>query len=227
MIIAVDFDGTLCENAWPEIGDAKYIILNAVIDARCRGDKIILWTNREGEELEEAVRWCASHGLRFDAVNENLPELKEKYGNDTRKIGADIYIDDKAVTPDVIENRRSGKAEWKDYGDGVYTCSECGMPGAWAHPRLSMQSLGRYCSFCGALMTNSEMVHDCADSRVHASWVKLTEKGHQYACGVCGAKQSFPSKYCHKCGARMDDGAWEKRWAVRDAYEKGVSKLWE
>ena len=49
------------------------------------------------EQLEDAVAWCKERGLEFDAVNENLPELIELYGNDCRKINADIYIDDKAV----------------------------------------------------------------------------------------------------------------------------------
>lgn len=49
--------------------------------------------------LEEAVEWCKAHGLTFDAVNANLPELIDLYKNDCRKINADIYIDDKAVNP--------------------------------------------------------------------------------------------------------------------------------
>ena len=61
--------------------------------------RLILWTNREGMLLEEALEWCAERGLVFDTVNENLPELIELYKNDCRKINADIYIDDKAVNP--------------------------------------------------------------------------------------------------------------------------------
>lgn len=49
--------------------------------------------------MEDAVAWCKERGIEFDAVNENLPELIELYGNDCRKINADIYIDDKAVNP--------------------------------------------------------------------------------------------------------------------------------
>lgn len=58
---------------------------------------MILWTNRCDELLEKAIEWCEGYGLIFDAVNENLSERVEKYGNDCRKISADIYIDDKAV----------------------------------------------------------------------------------------------------------------------------------
>jgi hypothetical protein len=49
---------------------------------------------REGELLDEAVEWCRSHGLTFDAVNDNLPEVKARYGNNPRKVHADYYLDD-------------------------------------------------------------------------------------------------------------------------------------
>ena len=88
-VIAVDFDGTLCKQAWPEIGEENEILI----------DRLILWTNREGDLLEEAVEWCKARGLTFDTVNANLPELIDLYKNDCRKINADIYIDDKAVNP--------------------------------------------------------------------------------------------------------------------------------
>ena len=57
-----------------------------------------MWTCRSGIQLTQAVFFCKSYGLEFDAVNENLPDIIEKYGNDSRKISADIYIDDKALT---------------------------------------------------------------------------------------------------------------------------------
>lgn len=57
--------------------------------------KLILWTCRDGEKLTKAVEWCKLRGLEFDAVNQNLPEVIEQYGGDTRKISADEYIDDK------------------------------------------------------------------------------------------------------------------------------------
>ena len=60
---------------------------------------MILWTCRVGLNLTQAVRWCKSYGLEFDAVNENVPEILEKYGTESRKISADIYIDDKSEKP--------------------------------------------------------------------------------------------------------------------------------
>lgn len=101
MIIAVDFDGTLCSDRFPEIGIPNYRMLNFLRHLqKDNGDKIILWTCRNGKTLEEAVRWCKKHGdIEFDAVNENLPEIREKWGGDTRKVYADIYIDDKMEAP--------------------------------------------------------------------------------------------------------------------------------
>ena len=112
-IIAVDFDGTLCENAWPGIGPARAGVIDYVLGQQMTGAKIILWTNRRCEKLEEAVRWCAARGLAFDAVNENLPEIVERFGGDTRKVFANEYLDDRAVLPDSVEKRRkriSGRA---------------------------------------------------------------------------------------------------------------------
>lgn len=98
-VIAVDFDGTLCKQAWPEIGEENEILIEHLKEQQAAGAGLILWTNREGDLLEEAVEWCKAHGLTFDAVNANLPELIDLYKNDCRKINADIYIDDKAVNP--------------------------------------------------------------------------------------------------------------------------------
>ena len=112
-IIAVDFDGTLCENAWPGIGPARAGVIDDVLEQQMTGAKLILWTTRRGEKLEEAVKWCAARGIAFDAVNENLSEVIERFGGDTRKVFADEYLDDKAVLPDAVEKRRkrvSGRA---------------------------------------------------------------------------------------------------------------------
>ena len=96
-IIAVDFDGCLCENKWPEIGLANLPAIEALKRRREQGDKIILWTCRCGRQLAEAIEWCRGRGLHFDAVNENLPETKERYGEWGPKVTADEYWDDRAV----------------------------------------------------------------------------------------------------------------------------------
>ena len=74
--------------------------MEEVLERKKKGDKIILWSCRSGEELSAAVAWCRLHGLEFDAVNENLPEVLEAWDyQDSRKIYADEYWDDKAVRP--------------------------------------------------------------------------------------------------------------------------------
>lgn len=95
-IIAVDFDGTLCENKWPEIGEPNTELIGyLIVMQKTVGAKVILWTCRVGEMLDKAVNWCSEHGLEFDAVNENLPHIIERFGSDTRKIFANMYIDDR------------------------------------------------------------------------------------------------------------------------------------
>lgn len=95
-IIAVDFDGTLCENKWPLIGEPIQKYIEYIKDEKAKGNKIILWTCRTGKQLEDAVKWCSEKGIIFDAVNDNLPEMSAKFGGNSRKIYADRYIDDKA-----------------------------------------------------------------------------------------------------------------------------------
>lgn len=94
-IIAVDFDGTLCENKWPEIGEANKEMITYLKGRQSNGDKLILWTCRVDDILKNAVDWSAEQGLIFDAVNENLPEIVASFGTDTRKIFANEYIDDR------------------------------------------------------------------------------------------------------------------------------------
>ena len=99
---AVDFDGTLCENAWPGIGEPHHDMINWVNGLRKAGHKIILWTCRGGMSLVDAIVWCADHGLFFDAVNDNLEEHKKNFGGNSRKVLADFYIDDKAIYPSAL-----------------------------------------------------------------------------------------------------------------------------
>lgn len=96
-VIAVDFDGTLVTDKFPEIGEPIESTWKAVFECQKAGAKIILWTCRDNERLKEAVNFCNSRGLFFDAVNENLPECQALFNNDTRKIYANEYWDDKAV----------------------------------------------------------------------------------------------------------------------------------
>ena len=99
-IIAVDFDGTLCENAFPAIGSEKPTVIEGLKRARQKGARLILWTCRDGKQLTDAIDWCLERGICFDAVNEGLPEMLEAFGNDTRKVFADVYLDDRAMRPE-------------------------------------------------------------------------------------------------------------------------------
>lgn len=101
-IIAVDFDGTLCENKWPDIGEPFYPVIEYLKERQARGARLILWTNRHGEPLDEAVYWCAKQGLVLNAVNDNLPDIIKAFGGNCRKIFANEYLDDRAVLPQMI-----------------------------------------------------------------------------------------------------------------------------
>ena len=92
--IAVDFDGTIVEHDYPKIGKEKLFAFRTLKELEKQGANLILWTFRAGKELEEAVEYCKNNGIEFYAVNKNYPEevMDETI---SRKIDADIYIDDK------------------------------------------------------------------------------------------------------------------------------------
>ena len=95
-IVAVDFDGTLSlDSQYPDIGRFNTSLYEALMKLRSIGWSIVLWTCREGKELKEAVEWCKMNGLEFDAINENPSHVPFK----SRKVVADMYIDDRAYMP--------------------------------------------------------------------------------------------------------------------------------
>lgn len=98
MIIAVDFDGILVADQFPHIGAPNYRMVNFVKLLIKDGHEVVLWTSRTGEPLENAVKWCEEQGIHFCAINDNAPSNKAKYESlypqGTRKVSADIYIDD-------------------------------------------------------------------------------------------------------------------------------------
>lgn len=97
-IIAVDFDGTLVTDEYPKIGSPNIKLINK-LRRLSKNNTLILWTCRTGDKLKEAVEFCLLCDLQFHYINENSKEILEKYGNiDSRKITADIYLDDKART---------------------------------------------------------------------------------------------------------------------------------
>lgn len=93
-IIAVDFDGTIVEDAYPKIGKPQLFAFQTLIELQKKGHRLILWTYRHGKKLDEAVEFCKQKGIEFYAINKSFPE--EKLGGKmSRKIHADIFIDDR------------------------------------------------------------------------------------------------------------------------------------
>src|SRR5690554_5863390 len=93
MVIAVDFDGTIVEHAYPEIGRPIPFAIETLLQLQKDNHKLILWTVREGELLQDAIDYCAERGLYFYAENANYRgEEREKA---SRKLGADLFIDDR------------------------------------------------------------------------------------------------------------------------------------
>lgn len=99
-ILAVDFDNTLAFGQYPSCGEPNTKLIEWLKECKKNGCKLILWTMREGKPLDDAVEWCKQYGLEFDAVNDNLEELKIKYNNNPRKIYCDHYIDTTNIIPD-------------------------------------------------------------------------------------------------------------------------------
>ncbi len=93
-IYALDFDGTLVIDKFPAIGSPRSDIINFAKKKKQEGHYLILNTMREGQRLKEALAFCKRYGIEFDAVNDNLEFMKERYQNNPRKIYADYYIDD-------------------------------------------------------------------------------------------------------------------------------------
>ncbi len=97
LIYAVDFDGTLCANQYPKIGAPNVQLIEYLLKKQLEGVRLILWTCRADEQLQEAVDWCKGFGLEFDAVNDNLGSQVKEFENNTRKVYADVYFDDKSA----------------------------------------------------------------------------------------------------------------------------------
>jgi hypothetical protein len=95
MTIAVDFDGTIVEHRYPAIGPEKPFAIDTLKYLCAQRHKLILWTVREGELLDEAVAYCQRRGLEFYAVNKNYPEEKPTHEGYSRKLQADLFIDDR------------------------------------------------------------------------------------------------------------------------------------
>ena len=109
MIIGVDFDGTIVKHEYPKVGrpnPGAVAVLQSCVE---RGDKIILWTMRDGKELEEAVEYCEARGLTLWGVNEN----PDQHWSDSPKAYCNMYIDDAALGCPLV--RADGERPWVDW----------------------------------------------------------------------------------------------------------------
>lgn len=94
-IIAVDFDGTIVQDQYPDIGKALPFAFETLKMLQKEGHRLILWTYRFGGKLDEAVEFCRENGVEFYAVNRSFPEEKYNEREASRKIHADLFIDDR------------------------------------------------------------------------------------------------------------------------------------
>ena len=122
MIIAVDFDGTIVEHAYPKIGKPIPYAIDVLKKLLDENHTLLLWTVREGALLDEALKYCSKNGVEFYAANKNYPE--EEVGDTPRKLMADLFIDDKNIggLPDwsVIYNTiLSGRNDFQDLDDYI------------------------------------------------------------------------------------------------------------
>lgn len=96
MKIAVDFDGTIVEHKYPEIGKIRPFAFETLKMLQNKEHELILWTYRAGIYLDQAVEFCRQNGIEFYAINANYPE--EVFDNTkSRKINCDYYIDDRNI----------------------------------------------------------------------------------------------------------------------------------
>lgn len=95
MIIAIDFDGTIAEHLYPEVGELRPMAKEVITLLYERGHEIIIWTCRYGATAELAKQSLISWGIPYHKFNEHIDHVKEEFGNDTRKIFAHVYIDDR------------------------------------------------------------------------------------------------------------------------------------
>ena len=95
MVIAVDFDGTIVEHRYPRIGEEIPFAIDTLKLLQQEKHRLILWSVREGALLDEAVEWCKARGLEFYAINKDYPEEQKDHQGFSRKLKADLFIDDR------------------------------------------------------------------------------------------------------------------------------------
>ena len=135
--IAIEFDGCLCTNAYPEIGEPNWPVIKRAQAEQRAGAGLILWTCREDQLLLDAIAACEGWGLTFDSINESLPDWIEAFGTQPRKVGASEYWDDKAASIPVTDRFFVGGA-----GDDSIELLEPNL----GHKHMELKP----CPFCGS-----------------------------------------------------------------------------
>ena len=99
MVIAVDFDGTIVEHKYPEIGREKPFATEVLRMLIAERHQLVLWTVREGKLLDEALEWCRERGVEFWSVNSDSSDMfkEAKSKNISCKLNADVFIDDAGI----------------------------------------------------------------------------------------------------------------------------------
>ena len=97
MTIAIDFDGTIVEHCYPEIGREIPFAIETLKMLSNDGHRLILWSVREGHLLEEAIAWCRERGVEFYAINRDFPEESKRHDNYSGKLKVDLFIDDRNI----------------------------------------------------------------------------------------------------------------------------------
>jgi len=114
-IVAIDFDGTLVDHVYPDIGAAIPGAVEWCVKLQTAGAKLILWTMRSGKELDDAVKWCEANGIQLWGVNKN----PQQSWSSSPKAFANLYVDDAAVGCPLRELPRLGArpgADWEVIG---------------------------------------------------------------------------------------------------------------
>jgi len=141
MIIAVDFDGTIVTHRYPKIGEPIPFAFEVLKQLAEEGNRLILWTYREGKSLTDAVAFCRKNGLEFYAVNSDYPNDSWTEKSVSRKIHADVYIDDKNF---------GGLPDW------TYIYSKIGAGGEIRHKESEKSFLARISERCRAVRSKFE-----------------------------------------------------------------------
>lgn len=110
LIVAVDFDGTIVEHEYPDIGAPVPGAIETMKELSAMGVKLILWTMRSGDELAAAVKYCEELGVDFFGINENPGQSS---WTTSPKAYAHIYVDDAAAGCPMIPTKGRPAVNWE------------------------------------------------------------------------------------------------------------------